>query len=133
MKAQAVFCGKVTRVAQFTTKTGKPALSVSLDGTPEQWGDKTFVPRVEAITYLDVARLATLRNDTWVIITGNAEAKTYESNGKTNANLTITGTISPLFPTTDRPPPSPVVAPAPGAAAPTSTPDKPKADDDLPF
>lgn len=130
MKPYAIFSGEVTRVEDLTSKSGKRFIAVTLEGSAVQYGEKTWRPRVDVVCWRNHEELLKLRMGTWVMATGEIEARAYESKGKCYAALRMTGEVAPLI-TGAIKVPAPTPTPAPAApAAPAPAPDE---DDDVPF
>jgi len=94
MKATATFVGRVVKVQSFTNKNGKQAIAMRLEGAPMKFGSgKPWFQRVQAITYFCIEDAASIQEGEWVSVFGSADAETHEYQGKTFANLSITGQI----------------------------------------
>lgn len=131
MKPFAIFTGEVTRLEDLTSKSGKRFIGVTLAGSAVQYGEKTWRPRLAVVCWRNHEELLKLRMGTWVIATGEIEARAYESKGKWYAALRLTGEVAPLITGAIKvPAPTPPPRPAGTAPAAETSADE---DDDTPF
>ena len=123
-----------------TTKTGKTCAKVRVE-VSKTWQDKTYTTRFDVVVYGQDATVAgALSEGTLVWATGDVRAYTNEHNGKTYANMEITGRIgtiskpdfSKVRQEFDGAPAAQQPLPTPRSAAPAPT-AEPPIEDDVPF
>ena len=131
-----VIVGRVLKAQAAQTKAGKPVGNVRVE-VEKAYGEKTFKTRFEVAVYgQDADAASKLQPGTLVSAQGEIGATTREWQGKTYANLTLTGRVTVLQ---DRPewPEGKEAAPAPRQAPPAAQPAPAGAptpeDDDVPF
>lgn len=128
--------GKVLKAKMDTTKSGKPIGKVRVE-VGRKYQDKVFTKRFDVCVYgQDSTFAGALHPGTLVWASGEVDAYVSEYNGKTYANLQITGRIG-IVENGEPAPRQNTPAKAPSQAElPTTTTaaiDEFKADDDVPF
>lgn len=122
---QCNIVGRVLKAKEDTTKSGKPCAKVRVE-TTKKVGDNTYSTRFDVVVYgQDAATSAMIPQGTLVSASGEVGAYVNEYQGKTYANIQLTGRIQVIDPVAE---PKRQEAPRP-----TQAPTQPVVEDDVPF